>query len=117
MHALMRIVVLSTALALPLAGPAHAQGDAAPQTPWGAPDLQGVWDFRTITPLQRPEDLGDRDFLTEEEAANLEQQTVERNEELTTAPPSAPRRAATLAPTTTFGWTAVPAPSALVARP
>ena len=82
MHALMRIVVLSTALALPLAGPAHAQGDAAPQTPWGAPDLQGVWDFRTITPLQRPEDLGDREFLTEEEAANLEQQTVERNEEL-----------------------------------
>ena len=35
MHALMRIVVLSTALALPLAGHAHAQGDAAPQTPWG----------------------------------------------------------------------------------
>ena len=53
---------------------ASAQGDdqTVPQTPWGAPDLQGVWDFRTITPLQRPEDLGDKAFLTAEEAANLD---------------------------------------------
>src|SRR2546423_963739 len=25
-----------------------------PRTPWGHPDLQGVWDYRTITPLERP---------------------------------------------------------------
>ena len=36
----------------------------------GRPDLQGVWDFRTATPFQRPEGLGDR--LTEEEAAAIE---------------------------------------------
>jgi len=53
-----------------------------PQTPWGTPDLQGTWDFRTITPLQRPEDLGDKAFLTEEEAANLEQEAVDRDERL-----------------------------------
>ena len=58
----------------------------APQTAWGAPDLQGVWDFRTITPLQRPEDLGDQVFLTEEEAANLEQETVSTNEDLLNRP-------------------------------
>ncbi len=66
------------------AAPALAQGEA-PRTPWGAPDLQGIWDFRTITPMERPEDLGDRAFLTEEEAANLEQATVDRNAQLLVA--------------------------------
>ena len=60
--------------------PAAAQD--APRTAWGAPDLQGVWDFRTITPLERPEALGEQAFLTEEEAANLEQEVIERNVEL-----------------------------------
>ena len=50
-----------------------------PRTAWGEPDLQGVWDFRTLTPLQRPEELGDKEFLTEEEAATLEQEAVDRN--------------------------------------
>ena len=58
-----------------------------PRTAWGASDLQGVWDFRTITPLQRPEDLGDREFLTAEEAANLEQEAVARDERLLLADP------------------------------
>ncbi len=66
--------------------PAHAQS-AVPRTAWGTPDLQGIWDFRTITPLQRPEDLGDQEFLTEEEAAQREQAAVERNETLLVAPP------------------------------
>jgi hypothetical protein len=63
-----------------LAPPATAQD--GPRTAWGAPDLQGVWDFRTITPLQRPERYGDREFLTQEEAATLEQGAVDRDEEL-----------------------------------
>ena len=62
--------------------PALTMAQDVPQTPWGAPDLQGTWDFRTITPLQRPEDLGDKAFLTEEEAANLEQEAVDRDERL-----------------------------------
>ena len=78
--------VRTSTLTLTLAGLLGVSGLAmaqeSPRTVWGTPDLQGVWDFRTITPLQRPEDLGARDFLTEEEAANLEQQTVERNEAL-----------------------------------
>ncbi len=56
----------------------------APRTAWGEPDLQGIWDFRTITPLQRPEDLGDQELLSEEEAANLEQEVVDRNADLLT---------------------------------
>ncbi len=45
-------------------------------TAWGDPDLQGVWDFRTITPLERPEELADKEVLTVEEAALYEQETL-----------------------------------------
>ena len=72
------IVAVVGLVALPSAGLAQD----APKTAWGAPDLQGVWDFRTITPLQRPEDLGDKAFLTEEEAVQREQAAVERDIEL-----------------------------------
>ena len=71
----------AVAVAVGLSSSAVAAQDA-PRTAWGAPDLQGVWDFRTITPLERPEELGDKAFLTEEEAANLEQEVVDRNNEL-----------------------------------
>ena len=58
------------------------QGASATRTPWGDPDLQGVWDFRTITPLERPVELADQEFLTEEEAAGLESAAVDRSERL-----------------------------------
>ena len=89
MRARCLVTVLAALALVPLlAAPAIGQ-DEAPRTPWGAPDLQGVWDFRTITPLQRPEELGDQEFLTEEEAANREQAAVNRDIELWEA---APRR-------------------------
>lgn len=40
-------------------------------TPWGDPDLQGVWTHGTITPLERPDEYGDRELLTAEEVAAL----------------------------------------------
>ncbi len=51
------------------AAPAVAQESqyTAPRTPWGAPDLNGVWSNATTTPLQRPAELADQAFLTEEE--------------------------------------------------
>jgi len=61
-----------------VAWPALTMAQDVPQTAWGAPDLQGVWDFRTITPLERPENLGDKAFLTQEEAAQREQGAVDR---------------------------------------
>ena len=72
------------AVVLLSAAPVAAQ--TGPRTAWGDPDLQGIWDFRTITPLQRPEERGDQAFLTEEEAANLEQEVVDRNLELLNRP-------------------------------
>ena len=67
------VVAVVSLSAIPVAA------QTAPRTAWGQPDLQGIWDFRTITPLQRPEELGDKEFLTEEEAANLEQEAVDRD--------------------------------------
>jgi hypothetical protein len=46
---------------------------SVPKTPWGDPDLQGIWNFGTITPLERPADLGNRATLTPEEVAKLNQ--------------------------------------------
>lgn len=41
-----------------------------PTTAWGDPDLQGKWTFaNTGTPMERPEEFGDREFLTPEEIA------------------------------------------------
>ena len=42
---------------------------AAFRTPWGDPDLQGVWSYATFTPLQRPAEFAGRQFLTPEEVA------------------------------------------------
>ena len=64
------IVVTVIALLAPI--PAIAQGPA--RTPWGDPDLQGTWDFTTITALERPAQFAGRAFLTENEAAALEKQ-------------------------------------------
>ena len=48
--------------------PVAAQS-SEPRTPWGDPDLQGTWSYASLTPLQRPTDLADREFFTPEEAA------------------------------------------------
>ena len=50
----------------------------SPRTPWGHPDLQGVWDYRTITPLERPSALSGKQFLTDDEAATFEREENRR---------------------------------------
>jgi hypothetical protein len=47
---------------------------AVPKTPWGDPDLQGVWNDSTSTPLQRPGSIGAKDVLTDAEAAEFQEQ-------------------------------------------
>ena len=71
------LAALALAALTPGAGLAQTEAETA-RLPWGAPDLQGVWDFRTITPLQRPEDQADKAFLSDEEAASLEQAAADR---------------------------------------
>ena len=49
-----------------------------PHLPWGAPDLEGVWTYATMTPLERSRDFGTKSVLTEAEAAEFERQTLAR---------------------------------------
>ncbi len=59
------------------------------RTPDGQPDLQGVWTNDTITPIERPTSLADRDFLTPEEIEAMEIGIAERSRP-TTISSSAP---------------------------
>ena len=70
-------VVLGAAASWQLHGTDRVQAAAPPQwtaplTPWGDPDLQGIWDSKTITPMQRPETFAGREYLTDAEVAELE---------------------------------------------
>ena len=74
------ISTVLTTLALLAATAPLASAQDAPKTAWVAPDLQGVWDFRTITPLERPRELADKAVLTPEEAAAYEQESLARQD-------------------------------------
>ena len=77
------IVLLAGAALLLIAPVASAQssggGGDQLKTPHGHPDISGIWDFRTVTPLERPEQFADQEFLTAEEAAAYEQERVIAN--------------------------------------
>jgi hypothetical protein len=67
------VTVASMAIlfAVPVGGQA-AKKYSPPRTPWGDPDLQGVWNDATSTPLQRPGTVGGKEVLTDEEAAEFQ---------------------------------------------
>jgi hypothetical protein len=52
--------------------------NAHDRTPWGDPDLQGIWSNQTPTPLERPDALAGKTTLSEEEAAEFERTSLER---------------------------------------
>ena len=68
-------VALAGAFVFVLTSAVHAQtgravGDVQ-RTPWGDPDLQGVWDYWTFTPLERPKEYAGKAMLTDAEHAAL----------------------------------------------
>ncbi len=82
-------LIMTLAVLLPAA--AVAQSTDAPRTAWGDPDLGGVWDYWTFTPLERPEELADRATLTVEEAAVVAQEAnAEALARDLAAPPGSP---------------------------
>jgi len=52
--------------------------NAHDRTPWGDPDLQGIWSNQSPTPLERPDALAGKATLSEEEAAEFERTSLER---------------------------------------
>ena len=72
----MRGRLLTALFAFPMA--LHAAAWSTPRTPWGDPDLQGVWNYATMTPLERPREFASKSVLSPEEAAAYEQQTIAR---------------------------------------
>jgi len=65
------VASMAIAFAVPVVGQAPKKY-SPPRTPWGDPDLQGVWNDATSTPLQRPGAVGAKDVLTDEEAAEFQ---------------------------------------------
>ena len=53
-----------------------------PKTPWGEPDLQGMWPLNHLiaTPFQRQQKYGDRRFMTDEEFAAAQKSAQARNQ-------------------------------------
>ena len=75
-----RIAAVSFTLALCLSAPIGVAGQTEPvipRTPDGRPDLQGVWNFSSATPMERPDALAGKEVLTAEEAAQFEQEIAE----------------------------------------
>jgi hypothetical protein len=77
-------------------GPTTSATSPAPtlKTPWGEPDLQGIWMDESDTPLQRPAKYADQEFFTEAQRAELDKEraallgrdkSVERGTELDVA--------------------------------
>ncbi len=74
------LVAAIAATSIPAASGQAPKKAAAPRktgamrTPGGDPDLQGVWNDATSTPLQRPGTVGAKDVLNDEEAQEFQQQ-------------------------------------------
>jgi hypothetical protein len=73
-----RSSTLACAAVLLAASSLVAQTPKALRTADGQPDLQGVWNFSTITPLERTAEFAGREFLTDAEAKAFEQRTAEQ---------------------------------------
>jgi hypothetical protein len=69
-----RIFVLFAILALAVPLAAQNQKWTAPKTPWGDPDIQGLWPSVANIPMQRPANFGTRAFLSDEELKQREEQ-------------------------------------------
>ena len=70
------LALLVTVSETGFAGQERPANAGLPRTPEGRPDMQGVWSYATITPLERPAEFAGKEFLTEEEAAEYEERRL-----------------------------------------
>ena len=71
------VTVAGVVLVAALAPPSVRGQTTTPRTPWGEPDLQGIWNNPYVVPLERPRQFGTREFLTKEEVAAEERRLRE----------------------------------------
>ena len=76
---LMAVAVLPVVVGIAWVAPVslQAQSSTAARTPWGDPDLQGLWTNTTTTPMERPDDLSGQDTLSSEERAARDTEVAE----------------------------------------
>ena len=80
---LFRLAVAAViAAAIPVSLVGQQSKAKAPKTPWGHPDLQGLWNAATMTPLERAPQFKGRLTMTEEEAKQLEGAQKDRTKRL-----------------------------------
>jgi hypothetical protein len=65
--------ITRTSAQAPLAGEGRAASAPTPKTPWGEPDLQGIWTDESDTPLQRPAKYAAQEFFTAAQRAELDE--------------------------------------------
>src|SRR5262245_57049916 len=68
------LIVSAAVLVMPALVIAQADLKTSLKTPWGEPDLQGIWTVETDTPLQRSPKYGTREFFTEAERDELDKE-------------------------------------------
>jgi hypothetical protein len=73
------LVSLASIPAAAQAPKAAAKAWNPPHTAYGQPDLQGIWNYSTLTPLERPAELAGKAVLTEDEAAEFEKRILQRS--------------------------------------
>ena len=76
-HLTALFTVIAVVLLAPPAAAQSAQSSTPPRTPWGHPDLQGVWANNSATRLERPDAFAGKQVLTDEELAELRQKPAE----------------------------------------
>jgi hypothetical protein len=72
------LAAVVTVATLALAPTVMGQGRNVSRTPWGDPDLSGLWTNATLTVLQRPPELAGKEFFTADEAERFERTRVEQ---------------------------------------
>jgi len=87
-HALASVVLVLAVTAVAAAQPAKT-ASGVPRTAWGDPDLQGVWDYWTFTPLERPKQYANTPMLTDAEHAELLRRLRGQAAAVDARPPSA----------------------------
>ena len=76
-RSLLAVIAVVALLLTPVVVLGQSTEQSTARTPWGHPDLQGIWTSSTYTPLERPDNLGDQQFLSEEELAGLNELLTE----------------------------------------